>query len=465
MSGRIQPSPQSARIDRESPVKKTWRLRKITCPGRALKWGWPCVAATIQLVAGLGLLLSNPVPAAAQGVSDFQGSYINPFPGGDRYRIVVLGDSLGDGLWSGLDRSFHDDNNVEVVKQTKVSTGFTRPDSYDWNASLDDILKSGPYQIAVVMIGSNDDQAMRVGKDWAKPGTDQWSEAYGQRVETFIKKLRAAGLAVYWVGLPVMRSPDQSDDAEAMNDVFREKAFINGAKYIETWSGFTDESGRYSAYGPDMQGQVRRLRDDDGVHFTMRGYLKLAHFVEKEIRRDLALAKLERDIPLAGSEDEQAKVMGHQIAPKKSGPVVADGNATDAGAAPANNSGAGATASSDGAATPGQTSQPGKAKLPESTVGGVSVVRPEISANTLEAVQNLTPQAAASMPESETVASDIDGGDLTALASVSSLNDLSGSSKPKLPLTQRPYYKVLIQGEQLKPKAGRADDFTWPAGG
>jgi uncharacterized protein len=54
---------------------------------------------------------------------------------------------------------------------------------------------------------------------------------------------------------------------------------------------------------------------------------------------------------------------------------------------------------------------------------------------------------------------------LTALASISAVNDLSvTSSKPRLPLTQRPYYKVLIKGEQLKPKAGRADDFTWPRG-
>jgi hypothetical protein len=43
------------------------------------------------------------------------------------------------------------------------------------------------------------------------------------------------------------------------------------------------------------------------------------------------------------------------------------------------------------------------------------------------------------------------------------VNDPSvASSKPRLPLTQRPYYRVLIKGEQLKPKAGRADDFTWP---
>ena len=110
-----------------------------------------------------------------------------------------------------------------------------------------------------------------------------------------------------------MRSPAENEDAELLNEVFREKSFINGAKFIDTWSGFTDESGRYSAYGPDMAGQVRRLRADDGVHFTMRGSLKLAHFVEKEIRHDLSLAKLERNIPLAGSEDEQAKMMGRAV--------------------------------------------------------------------------------------------------------------------------------------------------------
>jgi uncharacterized protein len=410
------------------------------------------------MAVGLAVLLACWLaPAVAQqGTTPVQRSYINPFPNGDRYRVVVLGDSLGDGLWSGLYRAFEDDATLEFIQRAKPSTGFARTDAYDWNAELADLLKKETYQIAVVMFGGNDAQAIRSGKDWLKVGSEGWDQIYGQRVEAFIKKLRAANIAVYWVGLPIMRSPGQSSDAEAMNEVFREKAFINGAKFIDTWNGFSDEAGRYSAYGPDMTGQVKRLRADDGVHFTMRGYLKLAHFVEKELRRDLNLAKIERNIPLAGNEDEQAKVMGRDVVPGRSEPaqpVMPTPDRDDA-----------ATETSDAPAAPEQAQGEQAPQLQESSVGDVSVVRPAID-QTLQAAQGLTPQGpAAATPEAEMITSELSNG-LTAVATISSVTDPSlASSRPRLPLSQRPYYKVLIKGEQLKPKAGRADDFAWPPG-
>jgi uncharacterized protein len=411
----------------------------------------------------LSLLALAPTGALAQAVQ-FQRSYIEPFPKGDRYRVLVVGDSLADGLWTGLYRSFQEDRNIEVINKSKPSSGFVRIESYDWTKEIEDILKEDTYQIAVVMFGANDDQAIRSGKDYLKPGTDAWAEAYGQRVEAFIKRLRAKNKAVYWVGLPIMRSPDQSNDAESLNEVYREKTFINGAKFIDTWSGFTDESGRYSAFGPDMSGQVRRLREDDGVHFTSRGYLKLAHFAEKEIRRDLSLAKLERNIPLAGSEDEQAKVMGRVVNPGKSFPpsVTSAETPPEEASQQPQAEGQGDAQAAAPPSTGGKT-EPAQPAIEQNRVGEVDVVRPVISQTTLDAAQNMTPQgAAASLPDSENIASDLPGG-LTALASISSVNDPSvASSKPRLPLTQRPYYRVLIKGEQLKPKAGRADDFTWP---
>ncbi|MGH6791310.1 MAG: DUF459 domain-containing protein [Methyloceanibacter sp.] len=416
-------------------------------------------------VAILPFILSclAPSPVQAQGATPVQRSYINPFPGGDRYRIVVLGDSLADGLWAGLYRAFEDDATLEFINRSKAPSGLSRTDNYDWNAELDKLFKDETYQIAVVMFGANDAQGIRKGKESFKVGTEGWREAYGKRVEDFIKKLRAKNIATYWVGLPVMRSPAQNTDAELMNEVFREKAFINGAKFVDTWTGFTDESGRYSAYGPDMSGQVKRLRADDGLHLTMRGYLKLAHFVEKDLRKDLNLAKVERNIPLAGNEEEQAKVMGSEVAPAEPAlPPQAEAAPVTKTAKPAaETTGVGEKPEEEG------TEQAVEVAIspPQSQVGEVNVIRPVISPSTLEAARSLGPQGPnAPILESEIVRSELPGG-LTAVATISAVTDLSlASSRPRLPLTQRPYYKVLIKGEQLKPKSGRADDFAWTGG-
>ncbi len=119
---------------------------------------------------------------------------------------------------------------------------------------------------------------------------------------------------------------------------------------------------------------------------------------------------------------------------------------------------AAAQASAQGATLPPDQAAPVK----QSQVGDVSVVRPAIDTALQAASQTLAPSGAAAMPEAEMITSELGNG-LTAVATLSSVTDISlASSKPRLPLSQRPYYKVLIKGEQLKPKAGRGDDFTWP---
>jgi hypothetical protein len=46
-----------------------------------------------------------------------------------------------------------------------------------------------------------------------------------------------------------------------------------------------DDQGRYAAQGPDFEGQTRRLRAADGVHFTKAGAVKLASYVDRDLRR------------------------------------------------------------------------------------------------------------------------------------------------------------------------------------
>ena len=156
-----------------------------------------------------------------------------------------------------------------------------------------------------------------------------------------------------------------------------------------------------------MTGQVKRLRADDDAHFTARGYLKLAHFVEKDLRSDLNLAKIERNIPLAGNEDEQAKVMGRDIVAET---PTAPSPGTAASAAPEAET---ATDQPAGAAAP---------PLQESSVGEVSVVRPAID-QTLQAAQGLTSQGAPQGgSDAEMITSELGNG-LTAVATLSSVAD------------------------------------------
>ena len=121
-------------------------LRRL---GRLLPASLPALLLLAFCLSGLA-----PTAALAQGVV-FQRSYIEPFPPGDRYKVLVVGDSLADGLWSGLYRAFQEDGNMEVVNKSKPSSGFVRADSYDWTKEIDDILKDDTYQIVVVMFGAN----------------------------------------------------------------------------------------------------------------------------------------------------------------------------------------------------------------------------------------------------------------------------------------------------------------------
>ncbi|MEM7191659.1 MAG: hypothetical protein AAF405_02120 [Pseudomonadota bacterium] len=374
------------------------------------------------------LCLGPPKTAAAQDSLSY-GTYITPFPNGDRYRVVVLGDAMGEGLWSGLYRSFEEDPSVDVLQQSKKWTGFTDPKRYDWTAQVDPILSKGNYHVAVVMFGLGENKAIRKDGKLLQVGTDEWREAYGERVEAFIRKLRDRGLGVYWVGLPIMRSASQRAAAERLNDIFREKTFVNGAKFIDTWKDFSDENGQYTLVGLDASGRRQTMRSGDNL--TSRGNLKLAGIVNKELRKDIDLAKKERDIPLAGNPDEQAKVA--------------------LGLAPAPSS------SSSGS---GGSSGSGEDALRKDQVGDVSVFRPEGEATA--PLADASAAAAEASPDPQGITSELPGG-YTAISSISPVSDVTlSSSRPQLPLAQRPYYRVLVRGQQLEPKSGRADDFAWP---
>jgi hypothetical protein len=125
--------------------------------------------------------------------------------------------------------------------------------------------------------------------------SEKWGELYARRVDEMIGVLKQKGLPVFWVGLPPVRGTRATSDAVYLNDIYRGRAEKAGIVYVDVWDGFVDDAGNFSNYGADFEGQTRRLRTGDGLHFTRAGARKLAHYLEREIRRVM----LARATPLA----------------------------------------------------------------------------------------------------------------------------------------------------------------------
>src|SRR6516162_304360 len=115
--------------------------------------------------------------------------------------------------------------------------------------------------------------------------SEEWEKVYSRRIDDTIAALKSKGVPVIWVGLPPLRGSSSSSDAAYLNELYRARAERAGIKYVDVWDGFVDEAGKYSNYGPDYEGQVRRLRLSDGVFFTKAGAIKLARYVEQELSR------------------------------------------------------------------------------------------------------------------------------------------------------------------------------------
>jgi hypothetical protein len=121
--------------------------------------------------------------------------------------------------------------------------------------------------------------------------------------------LKAKGVPVLWVGMPAVRGAKSTSDMSYLDELFRARAEKAGIVYVDIWDGFVDERGNYAQQGPDFEGQTRRLRTYDGVHFTKAGAEKLAHYVERDLRRLLtnrvlpvALPGPEEQTPIGGGE-------------------------------------------------------------------------------------------------------------------------------------------------------------------
>jgi hypothetical protein len=219
---------------------------------------------------------SGPIPAS------------EPLPRagpGDRLRLVVVGDSLSIGLSNWLGAGLDPRLSV-VVGQGRLSSGLTRPDYFDWPKQMGRIVRDFQPDVVVVMLGSNDTQAMRYPDGRVvPPGTRDWALAYREQVARLLRAAAARGAHVALVGLPPMRDGFRQRSAITLNGHFEKVADLNDSSdFIDIFEDFADRRGGYAAYLRNDQGRVQLIRGADGIHFSSTGYEMLANQVIAHMR-------------------------------------------------------------------------------------------------------------------------------------------------------------------------------------
>lgn len=207
--------------------------------------------------------------------------------------IGVFGDSMADGLWAALYRDLGELDGVDVVKFSEVSTGLSRYDYVDIQAKSTRQLAERPVDVAIVLFGTNDAQAIVIDGQIHPFGSEGWKTAYAQRVDNLVELMRSRGAEVYWVGLPRMKSSGFDGRMTIINDVVEARMAALGVPYFDTVALTSNEAGGYEAYLSDEDGRRRLMRAGDGIHMSMSGYLRMADPVADRLKADLGVAEAE----------------------------------------------------------------------------------------------------------------------------------------------------------------------------
>jgi len=196
-------------------------------------------------------------------------------------RLAVFGDSMAIDLARALKRSYGDDPDLAILGFGVGSSGFVRDDFFDWNAELAKQIAADSFDLAVIIIGINDRQEI----NGAAPLSDPWKMAYRDRLNDFLGQLRQANKPAIWVGLPPMRAPTYSAAISRISSLQRLASVSAGVEFVDIYERFTGPDGRFSASGPDLNGQVANMRKSDGIHFSAAGSDKLVFFIRQALAR------------------------------------------------------------------------------------------------------------------------------------------------------------------------------------
>ncbi|MBO0346986.1 DUF459 domain-containing protein [Roseibium sp. CAU 1637] len=201
--------------------------------------------------------------------------------------LLVVGDDMADGVAEGLRFTLQDKPMVRTEKLVTARQGLAGDSPPDWISQIKTFEELDRVRAVVLMMGQHDLKRMFPGEPPVEFGTPDWEKTYREHVRLLIEQTKALRKAVIWIGLPPTNSALVNEDFQLLNGIFREELEATRSSYVDIWDIFLSDTGEYSSYGPDVDGQRKKLRSGNRIGFTWAGYLKVAFFVERELTRVL----------------------------------------------------------------------------------------------------------------------------------------------------------------------------------
>lgn len=216
-----------------------------------------------------------PVSTATTGVTGTTTTTEAPkpvFTAEDPLRVLVVGDSLAVMMGYGLMRQAEAAPALRVEMVTKVSSGLSRPDFYNWPQVLVETVAWYHPHVTVILFGGNDKQTIRTPAGAFESFSDEWFSEYYRRIWAFLDTITNSGSEAVWMGLPIMRSDKFAETCRTLNSMYGAACESHrSATYIDGYALFEDEQGKYNAYLLDSSGERRLMRAGDGIHFSNTG--------------------------------------------------------------------------------------------------------------------------------------------------------------------------------------------------
>lgn len=246
----------------------------------------------------------------------------------DAKNILIIGDFIAGGLAEGLNETFSQAPDLQVINRSNGSSGFVRQDYYNWTKELPAILAEQKPAVIVMMIGANDRQPMTQNKRIIAPDTEEWKTLYQSRIDEFMQVAAKSGIPLVWIGQPPYKHPALSQTMLTLNAFYKNAAeqagyknaaeqagatpdiAIANASFIDVWDGFVDDKGGFTQTGVDVSGQTVRLRGSDGINMSSAGKRKLAFYAEKPLRQ--LLKRTAPDRPAGEYESAPADLISNE---------------------------------------------------------------------------------------------------------------------------------------------------------